>query len=65
MHSVDAVPSKSKLCKTVVLLGSSETGKTNILQRYTKKRFENFYMETIGIYLIDIKGWTTIRKKFF
>jgi GTPase SAR1 family protein len=64
MHSVDAISSKSKLCKTVVFLGSSETGKTNILQRYTKKRFENFYMETIGKYLIDFKVWITIQKKF-
>jgi GTPase SAR1 family protein len=40
--------SKNRMCKTVVLLGSSEVGKTNILQRYTKRRFEENYMETIG-----------------
>jgi GTPase SAR1 family protein len=38
----------SRLCKTVVLLGSSEVGKTNILQQYTKKRYDENYMETIG-----------------
>jgi GTPase SAR1 family protein len=37
-----------RLCKTVVLLGSCEVGKTNILQQYTKKRFDENYMETIG-----------------
>jgi small GTP-binding protein len=42
----------SKLIKTVVILGSKEVGKTNILTRYTKKRFEEFYMETIGNRLI-------------
>lgn len=38
----------NRICKTVVLLGSSEVGKTNILQQYTKKRFDENYMETIG-----------------
>lgn len=42
------VMKNSKICKTVVILGSSETGKTNILQRYTKRRFEDNYIETIG-----------------
>ena len=35
----------NKICKTIVILGASETGKTNILQRYTKKRFEDIYFE--------------------
>lgn len=42
--------SKTKICKTVVMLGSSEVGKTNILQRYIKKKFDDSYKETIGMY---------------
>ena len=53
MHSKDAEHKKAKLCKTVVILGNSETGKTNILQRFTKKRFENNYIETLGIELFN------------
>lgn len=48
MHSVDVQAKNAKICKTLVILGHSETGKTNILQRYTKKRFENNYVETLG-----------------
>ena len=42
--------SKVKICKTIVMLGTSEVGKTNILQKYTKRRFEDAYIETIGIF---------------
>ena len=40
--------SNSKVSKTVVLLGSCGVGKTNILQRYIKKKFVDTYIETIG-----------------
>jgi small GTP-binding protein len=39
----------SKVCKTIVVVGSCEVGKTNLLQRYTKRRFEESYIETIGM----------------
>ncbi len=45
--------SKTKISKTVVMLGSSEVGKTNILQRYIKKKFDESYKETIGTYTIS------------
>ena len=40
--------SKTKVSKTVVMLGSDGVGKTNILLRYIKKKFEESYKETIG-----------------
>ncbi len=39
---------KEKICKTLIVLGNSGVGKTNILQRYTKKKFEENHFETIG-----------------
>lgn len=39
----------NKVCKTVIMLGGSQAGKTNILQRYTKRRFDDSYIETIGV----------------
>jgi Ras-related protein Rab-7A len=38
-----------KLCKTVVLMGTNEVGKTCILLRLCKKRYEESYKETIGV----------------
>jgi GTPase SAR1 family protein len=35
-------------CKTLIILGDPGVGKTNILLRYIKKRFEDIYNETIG-----------------
>ena len=53
MHSLASTNNQSlnltKTSKTVVILGNNETGKTNILQRYTKKRFDSNYLETIGV----------------
>lgn len=50
-----ATPNKqNKVCKTIVMLGNSEVGKTNILTRYTKRRFDESYIETIGIISINI-----------
>jgi GTPase SAR1 family protein len=37
-----------KISKTVVMVGAREVGKTTILQRYIKKKFEDTYKETIG-----------------
>ncbi len=42
--------SKTKISKTVVILGSRHVGKTNILQRYIKKKYDDTYKETIGIF---------------
>lgn len=38
------------------MLGDKETGKTNILKYYTKKKFDETYKETIGIQLIKKRG---------
>jgi len=46
--------SSTKISKTVVMMGSCEVGKTNILQRYVKKKFEDRYKETIGNITINI-----------
>jgi len=40
--------SKTKVSKTVIMLGSFGVGKTNILLRYIKKKFDESYKETIG-----------------
>ena len=38
----------NKLSKIIVTLGHNEVGKTNLIQRYTKKNFNEAYKETIG-----------------
>jgi GTPase SAR1 family protein len=38
----------NKLSKIIVTLGHNEVGKTNLIQRYTKKKFNEAYKETIG-----------------
>ncbi len=48
MKKYENTRNNTKICKTIVILGTSGTGKTNILQRYTKNRFEQNYLETIG-----------------
>ena len=42
---------KLKICKSIIILGYSGTGKTNIIKRYTKNRFDDNHIETIGKYL--------------
>jgi GTPase SAR1 family protein len=46
MNKTKARPEKQAM--TVIVLGSPEVGKTNILQRNIKRRFEETYIETIG-----------------
>ena len=53
---------KDKICKTIIVLGNSGVGKTNILQRYTKKKFEDTYLETIGIMELIKVSTFTIKK---
>jgi GTPase SAR1 family protein len=38
-----------KLQKTVVLIGDNESGKTSLLKRFIKKKFDDKYKETIGM----------------
>ena len=41
--------------KTIIILGISKVGKTSIIKRITKNRYEDKYIETIGIkYLIKV-----------
>jgi len=40
---------RNKICKSIILLGSSGTGKTNIIKRYSKNRFEENHIVTIGM----------------
>jgi GTPase SAR1 family protein len=46
--------SSTKISKTVIMMGTCEVGKTNILQRYVKKKFEDRYKETIGNIIITL-----------
>ncbi len=41
--------SNSNMTKTIIVLGDKDTGKTNLLQRYVKKKFYDMYLETLGI----------------
>lgn len=56
MHSITSANNSpfpsNKTSKTIVILGNNEVGKTNILQRFTKRRFELNYIETIGTFII-------------
>jgi Ras-related protein Rab-7A len=39
----------NKLSKTIVILGDKETGKTCLFKKFTKKKFDDKYKETIGV----------------
>ena len=38
----------NKISKTIVFLGCGGVGKTNILTKFTKKRFDEQYVRTLG-----------------
>ena len=38
-----------KLQKTVVLIGDNESGKTSLLKKFIKRKFDDKYKETIGM----------------
>ena len=42
-----------KLQKTIVLLGDNETGKTSLLKKSIKRKFDEKYKETIGTLLLN------------
>lgn len=46
MNSLANKSSNSKI--SIIVLGDKETGKTNILSKYTKNRYEETYIETLG-----------------
>lgn len=48
----DTSTATSNISKTIIVLGDKETGKTNLLLRYVKKKFYDMYLETIGNYLL-------------
>jgi GTPase SAR1 family protein len=50
MNNVTAL--NEKLVKSLILLGDKEAGKTSMLQKYIKKKFEDNYIETLGKFLI-------------
>jgi GTPase SAR1 family protein len=39
-----------KLQKSIVLLGDNESGKTSLLKKLIKRKFDEKYKETIGTY---------------
>ena len=45
----DVTLNNSNFGKTIIVLGDKETGKTNLLKRYVKKKFYEIYIETLGM----------------
>jgi GTPase SAR1 family protein len=55
---------QSTVNKTIILLGSREVGKSTILNRYVKNRYQEAYKETIGNKLDNIQVLIISPKKF-
>jgi len=55
---------QSTVNKTIVVLGLREVGKSTILNRYVKNRYQEAYMETIGNKLNNFQVLITLQKNF-
>ncbi len=51
--------------KTVVLLGHQEVGKSSILSRYVKNRYQESYKETIGKLYFNPFRSRLLHKEYF